>query len=118
MKIKTYDELAKQVAAKDGVMTVTMDTLRDLHGAGRLGIHVCAEISEQLAAHGLGHVFDELPVSQTESARIYKLGTPVAELIRAVTTMGEKNDQKLRERGTDRSASLLKEIRRIACSDD
>ena len=97
----TWDEVNGLVEGNGGVLTVTMETLRDTHGAGKLGVHVRAEISRQLAQKGLGHIPQELPSSQHEQVRLYKRGTKVGELIETVLNPGEQNDSKLTEQFGD-----------------
>lgn len=46
----TWDELKEQVEQAGGVVTLTMATLRDAEGAGKLGVHVRGNISRRLAA--------------------------------------------------------------------
>ena len=47
---KDYDGLRKQVEAEGGLHTTTMEMLRELHGAGRLGKHVRDAIIANLSA--------------------------------------------------------------------
>lgn len=91
----TWDEIKSRVESNDNVVTVTMEELRGAMGAGKLGVHIRAEISKQLAGMGLGHVPKELPSYQHEQVRLFKFGTPVGELIVTVLNPGEQNDKKL-----------------------
>ena len=45
---------------------------------------------------GLGHVPVALPQYQENNVRLYKLGTPVADIIQAVIVPAPENDEKLR----------------------
>jgi hypothetical protein len=91
----SWDEI-KQIVEKNGnVVTLTMEQLRDAHGASKLGVNVRAEISSTLAGMGLGHVPEELPFYQNEQVRVYKNGTPVGDLIATVLMPGQQNDSKL-----------------------
>jgi hypothetical protein len=94
----SWDQIKEQVEKNGNVATFTMDVLRNAHGAGKLGVHVRAEISQTLAGIGLGHVPQELPNYQHEQVRLYKRGTPVGQLIESVLTPGEQNDKSLVER--------------------
>ncbi len=115
MAIADYDTLAKQVALRDGVMTVQMGMLRDIHGAGKLGVNVCASISDALKSHGLSHYPETLSTDQWKTARLYKVGSAVGDLIKAVTTIDEKSDEVLRGLAGDRSSEVLKKIRDLVC---
>jgi hypothetical protein len=117
MNIKTYDDLAKAVRDTGNVMSCAMGTLRAIHGAGKLGVHVVQNISEQLEQHGLGHYPEELPQDQWQYARLYRLGTPVAKVIRAVMTPDEKNDKVLRDVGGSEAQDILKKIRELVCDE-
>jgi len=61
-----------------------MDTLKKIEGAGRLGVHVRNAISRSLESYGLGHLPQELPSTQEDPVRLYLLGSPVADVIKAV----------------------------------
>ena len=88
----------KDAVEKNGnVQTVTMEQLRDAHGAAKLGVHVRDAISSTLAGLGLGHVPEVLPTYQHELVRLYKRGTPVGDMITSVLTPGGQNDAKLTE---------------------
>ena len=80
----TMEEIRDKVLAEGDVYTFRMDTVRDAYGAGRLGIHVRAGISKHFQGLGLGHFPRDLPDSQEAHVRLYKLGSPVADLIEAV----------------------------------
>ena len=107
-----WDAVKTKVESAGGVVTVTMEELRDASGAGKLGVHVRGEISRTLASMGFGHVPTELPSYQQELVRIYKRGTPIGDLIETVLTPGGQNDQKLSERfaesGPDYAAMVAK----------
>lgn len=107
-----WNEIKKDVEDRGGVATVTMETLRDANGAGKLGVHVRAEIRSTLAGMGLGHVPIELPAYQHEQVRLYKRGTPIGELIEQVLTPGQQNDVALAGRfgggGPDYAAIVAK----------
>lgn len=91
----SWDDVKRRVEEAGGVLTTTMDVLRDADGAGKLGVHVRASISRQLAGMGIGHVPGALPANQQDQVRLYKRGTPVGELIECALNPGEENDRKL-----------------------
>jgi len=94
----TWDEIKNNVESNGNVLTVTMEQLREAHGAGKLGVHVKSEISKALAGIGLGHVPQDLPAYQHEQVRLYKRGTDVGDWIEIVLSPGEQRDKKLIER--------------------
>ena len=111
-----WDNIKEQVEKNGNVCTFSMNTLKEAHGAGRLGVNVRAEISQTLAGIGLKHVPTELPSSQNEQVRIYKLGTPVGHLIETVLSPGEQNDKALVDRvGTQGPdlAAIIQKIREL-----
>lgn len=111
-----WDELKKLVEQNGNVLTVTMEQLRDAAGAGKLGVHVRAEVSRTLAGMGLGHIPQELPSYQHELVRLYKQGTPVGELIATVLAPGQQNDDKLSGQvagGGPDYAAIVKRIREL-----
>jgi hypothetical protein len=112
----SWNEIKNAVEKNGNVLTVTMEKLRDAHGAAKLGVHVRREISSALAGMGLGHVPQELPSYQHELVRLYKNGTPVGELIATVLTPGQQNDSKLIEQfgggGVD-YAGIVQKIREL-----
>lgn len=91
----SWTEIKDSVEKNGNVITLTMERLRDAHGAAKLGVNVRAEISSALAGMGLGHIPRDLPSYQNELVRVYKNGTPVGDLIATVLTPGEENDSKL-----------------------
>jgi hypothetical protein len=96
--------------------TVTMYSLREAYGAGRLGVHVRRNISDELSGHGLGHFPRELPDDQEKLVRLYKLGSPAAHLIAAVLSPSEEGDEAIREAVAGNAASLLEEVRELVCA--
>jgi len=113
--LSTYDDLRKQVESDGGVYTTTMEELREIHGAGRLGQHVRTAISSSLSANGLGHLPTELPSYQEYLVRIYRLGTPLADVVNAVINPSTGGDQILRQVGMSTSQEIIKQIRQLVC---
>jgi hypothetical protein len=81
---ESWAQLRKSVETNDGVLRVQMWQLRDLMNAGRLGVHVRASISRELAGLGLAHLPLELPANQYDSVVLYRLGTAAAAVIAAI----------------------------------
>ncbi len=113
--IKSLDQLRQVVEENEGVLTITMEHLRDAHGAGRLGVHVRTSISKALLGRGLGHFPEELPAYQENPVRIYKLGSRVADLIDAVLKPNPDNDEQLRRAGGGDAEAVLDNIRALVC---
>jgi hypothetical protein len=112
--MKTYDDLKKEVEKNEGVLTVEMLTLREIHGAERLGINVRDNIHRELAGHGLAHFPRNLPDSQYAFARVYKQGTPAAEVILAVLEADPHKDPIIRKAaGGNGAEDTLRKIREL-----
>src|SRR3954454_5683188 len=94
--LTSYEDLRDAVAASEGLLAISMEQLRDIHGAGRLGVHVRDAISSSLARYGLGHFPEELPSYQEQYVRIFQLGTPLADLVHAVLDPTPSRDEILR----------------------
>lgn len=115
IKFKTYQELRQLCENSGGVMTVDLGSLRDAYGVDRLGVHVKSGIKRQLESEGLGSFPAELPNYQHELVRVYRLGTPVADLIDAVLTPSEQHDEELRCAINGDSATILQKVRELVC---
>jgi hypothetical protein len=111
----TYDDLPDKVRRENGVSKVDMGTLRDMEGAGKLGKYVRANISKALAARGLGHFPEELPIYQHEVVRVYERSSPVGRVVRAVLRPSDAGDNELRKLGDgdDDEHELLEQIRQL-----
>ena len=73
-------------------------------------------ISKALAGMGLGHVPVELPRYQEKPVRLYKLGTPVADVIQAALSPGQETDEKLKfhaGKESSRYADIIERIREL-----
>jgi hypothetical protein len=112
----SWDEIKQKVEQSGNVVTLTMEELRNAHGALKLGVNVRAEMTSTLAGMGLGHVPEVLPTYQNELVRLYKKGTPVGDLIATVLMPGEQNDTKLVNQfagtGTD-YAGIVQKIKEL-----
>lgn len=114
-KPTTYDEVLALVESSQGVRSFPMGTLRDVHGAGKLGTIVVGSISKQLDQRGLSHFPDPLPLNQLEYARIYKRNSRVGELLQAAQAVDTKSNQILRRIAESKADDALKRIRDIVC---
>jgi hypothetical protein len=111
-----WNSIKQDVENKGNMFTVTMETLRNVAGAGKLGIYVRQDISKTLAGMGLGHIPDPLPSYQHEQVRLYNRGTPIGDLIETVLAPGQQNDTKLSQQfgGTPVDhAAIIAQIREL-----
>lgn len=92
-----------------------MGELKEIQGAGRLGVNVREAISKALASHGLGHLPADLPANQWEEVRVYKLGTLLSDVVDAVTKPSNKGDEVLRAVSSNDSQETLRKIRELVC---
>ncbi|SRR5260370_22633011 len=104
--VSTYAGLRNEVASNQGVSTISMRELRQVHGAKRTGIHVNSAISRELAAHGLSHQPKKLPKRQERFVRVYEQVSPSASVINAVLAVKPQNDTVIRKAaGADTSST-------------
>lgn len=113
--LKTYADLLQAVTGRGGVMYVDMMELRDIHGAGKLGIHVTQNISDKLMGMGLGHFPQQLPQQQSERVRIYLRGSAVGKVIDAALTMETGSNRLLRSVANNADSEILKKIKELVC---
>lgn len=113
--MRTYEDLKRAVEQRDGLLLTTMGVLRDIHGAGKLGVHIRRAISESLAGNGMGHLPAELPAYQEDAVRVYRLGSNVATTIRAVLSPSGAGDDALRRSAGSEAQETLKKIRELVC---
>jgi hypothetical protein len=115
VKVSSMDELRNLVDAHGGVMTTTMEVLRDAYGKGRLGVHVREGIRNTLDGLGLRYFPQTLPEYQDRAVRLYRLGSPVGNLIRAVLELSSEYDEYLRQAAGGDEAEILQQIRELVC---
>jgi len=108
-------DVRTSVEAAGGAVTFRAGDLRDAFGGGRLSSGVRAGISRGLLGLGLGHYPKELPDWQDDLVRIYKLGSPIADLIDAVLEPGAAHDEELRQAVRGDAAEILQRIRDLVC---
>ena len=110
-RFSTYDELSTIIDDSDGVATILMEDLRNAHEVKKLGVTVRENIAKKLQGRGLGFVGKELPGYQDQSVRIYRLGTPVADLINAVMNPGVEHDIVIRGSAHNEAQETLNRIK-------
>ncbi len=113
---KTMEDIKAAVEANGGLLTLKMEALRDAYGAGRLAKIVRENILKTLRGLGLGHLpAGDLPNEQEESVRLYKLGTPIGDLIDAVITPSPAHDEEIRQVIKADNSVILNQIRELVC---
>ena len=92
--------LKKRVILNDGILTVSMQTVREATQAGEsTKVYIRKHISEQLAQVGLVHSGNELPIDSQELVRLYLAGSQIARIIEAASNIDKEGhfDEILRE---------------------
>lgn len=96
--------------------TYPMGILRDIDGAGKLGVHIRKKISQELHARGIDHLPEDLPAYQDEVVRVFKRGTPLYRVIQAVLDPSPDGDSILRSIVNDDAREKIEQIERILAS--
>lgn len=81
----SWNALREEIEAKGGILRVPMWQLRDLIGAGRLGVHVLTAISRELLGAGISFLPREMPSNQHEYVVLYRLGTQMSQILDILT---------------------------------
>jgi hypothetical protein len=115
MSYDSPEALRDAVIGNGDVLTVRVGDVRDAFKYGRLGIHVRTEISKRLGGLGIAHYPPEVPDWQEIPIRLYRMGTPIADLIDAVIQPTEKHDQELRDAVGGNNAEVINQIRALVC---
>jgi hypothetical protein len=108
-------DLRAAVEANNDVLTVSMEEVRNAHGAQRLGRVVRENISKALSSHGLEHHPAELPDRYWDKVRLYKMGSPASALITAVLAPGDAADHAIRNALSGADTEILDRIRELVC---
>ena len=115
-KIATYEGLAAEIKEQGDVATARMITLRNIHGADRLGSNVVSGIQDELAKVGLGHAPPRLPNGQWDVCLLFTRGSTLAGIYDALHTIAPDTDEILRPLLGDRDAGqTLKRVRELVC---
>lgn len=113
----TFDELRALVERRGGVHRISMGDLRDINGAGKLGIHVVSEIKRSLTRKGLSILLPagttDVPRYQEEYVVLYLTQSKVGEIIEAVQQADSGAVKLLKDLASDNSAEKLQAIRDI-----
>lgn len=110
-----YDDFSNLILENQGLYRTTMAVLRDAHGVGKLGVHVRTGITNELKNRGIGTLPPELPSYQHEEVRLYKLGSPIADVIDAVHYPSDTGDEALRRSMGSDAEEVLAQVRQLVC---
>lgn len=116
-KYDSLEEVRDDVIANSDVLTMTEADLRDAHGAGRLGVHVRSNITKGLDGLGLSHYPLVLSGEQLNPVRVYRRGTPAADLIGAVINASAGGDAEIREKVAGEATEILGRVRELVCDE-
>ncbi|MGY4712982.1 hypothetical protein ACXDF8_26120 [Mycolicibacterium sp. CBM1] len=111
----SYEDLRDKVANTPGPYLTTMEELKQAHGAAKLGVNIRAAITDRLKGYGLGHLPAELPQYQWEQVRLYRLGTPLEKVIKAVIEPSDLGDEVLLQVVATDAQEVLAQIRQLVC---
>jgi len=115
MSYGSYSELREAIELSSDILACTMEDLRVLQKAGRLGTHVVKGIHDKLRQHGIGHVPLDLPTYQHKRVLLFKLGTPTAEVIEATHNPSEASADRIREAISSDHAETIQRIKELVC---
>lgn len=113
--VKTYDDLENTVDQDGGIKSFSMKKLRDVHGAGKLGVHVVLGISNELDSRGLSHYPTELPTDQWEMVKIYRKNSTVGKFMTAALSVDETSNKIIRQLCASEADKILQRIRELVC---
>ena len=114
MLIDSYDSLKFDVERSGGVKCYNMKTLREAHGAGKLGTSVIVNISARLLENGMAHFPNELSLNQWEDVRVYIKASQAGAIIEAVKDVTPTGDIAIKSfadvPGRTRTIERIKEL--------
>lgn len=113
-EVSGYEQFAGLIEDRGGVFPTTMEVLRDAHGVGKLGVHIRKAIADELQSRGIGTLPEVLPSYYHEEVRLFRLGTPIADVVSAVLHPSAAGDDTLRRSGGN-DAEMINQIRAIVC---
>jgi hypothetical protein len=115
MTYESPEALRQAVIDNGGVLTVRVGDVRDAFNFGRLGVHVRSEISKKLNGLGIAHFPADVPDWQERPLRLYRMGTPIADLIDAVIEPSPIHDDELKSAVSGGDADVVNQIRALVC---
>lgn len=103
--LDNWTEVVNDVESSNGITVVTMETLRDIAGYGRLGSAVRANIVKKLSDLGIHAITNgDLPNDSHANVIIYKEGTPAGDFIDLVSSIAQGG------RATETTANELRRL--------
>lgn len=114
--VKKVESIRARVVEAGGVLTISMKELKEMYGAGRLGVQVRERIGEGLNYNQL-YFLGELPNDEREEVRLYLKGSKAGRIVEAVGSVGAAGDQRIRDFAFGDEASevnsLARDIREV-----
>jgi len=81
VELSTWNDIITALNSNHGVMTTTVETLRDLDGYGRLGSTVRTNLLRKLHSMGVDIIRKEIPADASATVVLFRQGTPAAQMI-------------------------------------
>lgn len=113
VQIESFDDLADQVQ-DEGITVVQMHTLRAAAKWERLTLRALEAIEDELRKRALG-CYPRLLEDRHAEVRIYKIGTPLGNLVESVIKPSDRGDNLLREVASNSNQELIRKIRMLVC---
>jgi hypothetical protein len=111
--IDNFDQLADLVE-DDDLVVVQMQNLRAAAKWDRLTMGALDAITDELRQRALG-VYPGLTQNRHEEVRVYRIGTPIGNLVESVIKPSDQGDKRLREAATNSGQELIRKIRGLVC---
>ena len=114
--MSAWDDLSQRVQSSGGILSITMQELRNIAQSDRLGPHVIKDIASSLTRVALGHIPQVLPKQQNELVRLYKRGTPIGAIIDSILTPSEEKDGEILQSiklGDEKEQNMVEAINQI-----
>ena len=113
-KADSYKAVAGRVRSDDGISTISMFTLREVHGTERLGVNVVKQISEKLNEVGIAHEPWELPTDQSAIVLLFEKKSVLGRVLHLISNIDEETDEKIYKLiDADGAQGKLQEIKAI-----
>jgi len=81
VELTTWNDIITALNSNHGVMTTTVEVLRDLDGYGRLGSTVRTNLLRKLHSMGVDIIRKEIPADASATVVLFRQGTPAAQMI-------------------------------------
>lgn len=109
---QNMEQIRQEVNKAQGVLTVTMVDLKGAYNAINANKLTLRAIGKELQGMGLGY-FPELSSNMQQQIRLYKIGSPVADLIESVLKPSQEHDDDLRQVINGGAEAILARIREL-----